>query len=100
MTTPGLEEHGAGSLREPRVALENGSGFKAERPWVFTPDLVLVSCDFCPCRGGWWQQGQVMMLMESGEEFSKSWEKGKKRTGVSSLRGTQNLTLKQLKENL
>ena len=70
------------SVREPHVALENGSGFKAERPWVFAPDLVLVSCDFCPCRGGWWQQGQGMVWMESGEESSKSWEKGGKKEQV------------------
>ena len=48
----------------------------------FRSDLDLVSCDFCPCRGGWWQQGQGMVWMESGEESSKSWEKGGRKEQV------------------
>ena len=46
--------------------------------WIFS----FLRADFCPCCGGWWQLGQVKMLMESEEESRKSWEKGGKKGRV------------------
>ena len=55
------------SVREPHVALENGSGFKAERPWVFAPILTLCPATSVPVvegggsrDRGWcgWSQGR------------------------------------------
>ena len=66
---------------ERRNQLKVGSVFKAGGLWVSPLELFLSSCRLLSLCGGWWQQGQVKMLMESEEESRKSWEKEAKKDG-------------------
>ena len=61
--------------------LKVGSAFKAGGFRVSPLELFLSSCRLLSLCGGWWQQGQVKMLMESEEESRKSWEKEAKKDG-------------------
>ena len=80
--------HGVQRIRDDWETELNWKG-KPVRRWVCTEDMSALSfhswifsflpADFCPCCGRWWQQGQVMMFMESEEESSKSWGKGGKK---------------------
>ena len=90
------------SVREPCVALENGSGFKAERPWVFTPG----SCPwFLRVLSLFWRvvaagTGDDADGVRGGVQQELGKKNAKKEQVCYCLRGRQNLTLKQLKENL
>ena len=83
-----LQSMGSQRIRDDWETELNWKG-KPVRRWVCTEDMSALSfhswifsflpADFCPCCGRWWQQGQVMMFMESEEESSKSWGKGGKK---------------------
>ena len=90
------------SVWEPRVALEDGSGFKAEGLWVFTPGscpwfLRLLSLLWRVVAAG---TGDDADGVRGGVQQELGKRRQKKEQVCPSLRGRQNLTLKQLKENL